>query len=227
MTTHTSRFSIAMLLWLQPDGAQALAEFRSQAAPLFKAYGLTIERQIKITGKGQIVGVNGFEQPHLVQLISFESEERFRAYIADPRYQALAKQRDQGIRRMTLVAGTPLDVSDISTPGQGAPEQRLYGVGLVRFHPGGREGMDAFNLRAQALFARHGMHVESMLEVQRVLTPVGEGLGMQPERVVIFFLDDAAALKPYASDPEYLALAPLRDAGLATYDFFVGGAILS
>jgi hypothetical protein len=42
----------------------------------------------------------------------------------------------------------------------------------------------------------------------------------------VFFLDHAAAMKGYATDPEYAALAPLRDTGLESYDFFTGGLVL-
>lgn len=226
MDIQPARFTMTMLLWPKPDGAAALATFRQQAAPLFETYGLQVERQLKISGKGQIVGENRFEVPQQVQIISFPTAAQFKAYISDPQYQALAQQRDQGLHRMTVMAGTALDVSGISTPGQGPLEERLYGVGLVRFKPGGNEGLDNFNLRAQSLFARHGMHVESMLEVQQTLTPVGDAEGMQPQRVVVFFLDSSAAMKGYATDPEYAALAPLRDTGLETYDFFIGGMLL-
>lgn len=226
MDTQTPRFTMTMLLWLKPEGATALATFRQQAAPLFEQYGLRVERLLKISGKGQIVGENRFEVPHLVQVISFPSAAQFKAYASDPRYLALAQQRDQGLHRMTVVAGMALDVSAIATPGQGPLEERMYGVGLVRFKPGGSEGLDAFNLRAQPLFARHGMHVESMLAVQQTLTPVGQAEGMHPERVIVFFLDSAAAIKGYATDPEYAALAPLRDTGLEAYDFFVGALVL-
>lgn len=227
MDKQAPRFTMTMLLWLKPEGAAALATFRAQAAPLFETYGLRVERQIKISGKGQIVGDNRFETPDLAQIISFPSAAQFKAYVSDPQYQALAQQRDLGLRRMTVMAGTALDVSGVSTPGQGLLEERWYGVGLVRFQPGGAQGLDTFNQRAQALFARHGMHVESMLEVQQTLTPVGDAEGMQPQRVVVFFLDNAAAMKGYVTDPEYAALAPLRDAGLDTCDFFVGGVALS
>ena len=112
--------------------------------------------------------------------------------------------------------------SAIATPGQGEPATRLYGVGLVRFKPGGEAGLDAFNRQAQPLFARHGMHVESMQQVMQVMTPVGMADALAPQRVVVFFLDDASRLPAYASDPEYRQLAPLRDNGLERYDFFLG-----
>jgi len=216
-----------MLMWVKPNGMAALATFRAQAAPLFETYGLRVDRQLKLAGKGQIVGENRFEVPHLAQVISFPSAAQFKAYVSDPLYLALAQERDKCLQRMTVMAGTALDVSNISTPGQGPLEDRMYGVGLVKFRPGGAGRLDTFNQRAQGLFARHGMHVESMLEVQQTLTPVGDVQAMQPERVVVFFLDNGSAMKAYATDPEYAALAPFRDSGLETYDFFLGAPVLS
>lgn len=217
-----TRFVVVMLVSLHAGGAGALAEFRRQAAPLFARYDVRIERALSVSAKGQIVGENTFEQPDLVQVVSFPSAAQFQAYTTDARYVELARQRDLGIRRMTVIAGVPLDVADIATPSRGAETTRLYGVGLVRFKPGGGAGMDAFNRQAQALFARHGMHIESMVEAKQTVTPIGVAEGMSPERVVVFFLDDGAAMRAYALDPEYKALAPLRDDGLASYDLFLG-----
>lgn len=219
-----SRFTLTMLLTLQPDGAAALAAFREAARPLLARHDVRFERVLQIHGKGQIVGTNELEQPDLIQQISLPSAEAFRAYVADPEYGTLAPARDAGLRRLAVCAGPALDVGAIATPGRGEPATRLYGVGFARFKPGGEAGLDTFNRRAQALFARHGMHVESMQQVAQTLTPVGTSDGLAPQRVVVFFLDDATRLPAYAADPEYRQLAPLRDDGLERYDFFLGTA---
>ena len=216
------RFTLAMLLWLTTDGAARLSEFRDRSTELFKRYDLRIERQLAITGKGQIVGENRFEQPDLIQLLSFPSVDAFEAYLRDPSYIDLSRGRDEGIRRMTVLGGAAQDIAHLVTPGAGRPDARFYGVGLARFIIGGERGMDAFNDAAQSLFARHGMHIESMLTVRQVLTPIGRSDDMNPQRLVVFFLDEPAALAAYAADPEYLALAPMRDSGLETYDLFFG-----
>lgn len=218
-----SRFVVTMLMTLKPDGAAGLASFRVQAAPLFQDHDLRIERQLDVRAKGQIVGENRFALPDMIQVLSFPSADRFKAYLADPRYQALAPLRDAALASMTVLAGQGLDISRVSTPGLGPVASRLYGVGLVSFKPQGEAGLDTFNERAQDLFKRHGMHVERMMRVQHCAQPVGEKDDrMNPERVVVFFLDDASAMRSYIADPEYVALAPLRDKGLNTYDFFVG-----
>lgn len=218
-----ARFVVIMLMTTKPDGAAGLTSFRTQAAPIFQDYDLRIERQLTVRAKGQIVGENSFALPEMIQVLSFPSAERFKAYLADPRYQALAPLRDAALASMTVLAGQSLDISRVSTPGLGPVASRLYGVGLVSFKPQGEQGLDTFNERAQALFKRHGMHVERMMRVQHCAQPVGEkDERMNPERVVVFFLDDASAMRGYLADPEYIALAPLRDEGLNTYDFFVG-----
>ncbi len=221
------RFAMAVLITLKPDGATRLAQFRQQAAPLFAEYDLRVERLLKITAKGQVVGENRADQPDLVQLLSFPSAAHFKAYASDPRYLALAAQRDEGISRMIVLAGVPCDTAAIATPGAGEASTRLYGLGLIRFKAGGAARLDAFNLQAKALFARHGMHIEAMLDVQHVMTPIGAGAHADTARLVLFYLDDASALPGYVSDPEYRALAPLRDAGLEAYDFFLGSAVLA
>lgn len=216
------RFSVAMFLWLAPAGEAALAGFRQSATTLFARHGLKVERVLKLTSKGQIVGENRHDMPDLFQLVSFESAKAFQAYIADPEYVALAAERDKGIRRMVVLAGTAVDLGALATSGSGTAETRLYGVGLARFREGGAAGMQAFNERAQPLFARHGMHLEANVDIAKALAPIGPLDGFTADRVVIFFLDAASQLQAYASDPEYAALAPLRDDGLAGYDLFFG-----
>lgn len=216
------RFTLTMLMGLQPDGAGALAAFRKAAGPLLARHDVRIERMLRIHGKGQIVGSNDFALPELIQQVSLPSAEAFKAYMADPEYRALAPVRDAGLRSLRVCAGPALDVSAIATPGQGDLAARLYGVGFVRFKPGGEAGLDAFNRQAQPLFARHGMHVESMQQVAQTTAPVGTLEGPVPQRVVVFFLDEASRLPAYAADPEYRRLAPQRDDGLERYDFFLG-----
>jgi len=218
-----SRIYITTMIWLKPGAAPSLAQFREQAQPVWNKYDLRVERALVCTGKGQLIGDNRHDLPDLIQIISLPSLEAFQRYAADPEYVRLAGERDAGIVRMTAVIGRPLDTSSLDPLSDSALAARQYAVAFVRFQPDGANGLDEFNRRAQPLFRRHGMHVETMVSVLKTVTPVGIPLSdFAPERVVVFFLDEAAALKAYALDPEYKALAPLRDSGLRSYDFFLG-----
>ncbi|MEQ1568663.1 MAG: hypothetical protein ABMA64_23695 [Myxococcota bacterium] len=218
-----TRVTLTMLIWLAPGGEQALNTFREQAAPLWQQHDLRVERVLSGTGKGQLLGVNPHDVPDVLQVVSMPSLEAFRAYTTSPEYVRLSAARDRGIARMVAVIGEPLDVSAYNPVSQSDPSARQYGVAFARFLPGGAEGMDEFNRRAHALYVRHGMHVEAMVRVAKTVTPVGSELeDFAPERVVVFFVDDPAALKAYVADPEYQALAPVRDSGLRSYDFFLG-----
>jgi uncharacterized protein (DUF1330 family) len=218
----SDRIAVTMLLWLTPGGERALNTFREQAEPLWRKHDLRVERVLQGTAKGQLVGENPHDVPALIQVITLPSLDAFRAYVSDPEYVRLAAARDEGIARMVAVIGRPLDVSTLQPTSASAAGSRQYGVAFASFLADGEAGLDEFNRRASALYARHGMHVESMLKVLRVVTPVGEELvGFAPERVIVFFLDEASALGRYASDAEYRALAPIRDAGLRSYQFFL------
>lgn len=220
--TQTPRYSVAMLLWLGPDGMEALARFRRDAAEVLARHGVRVDRILALRGKGQIVGENPHDLPDMFQLVSFPDAATFKAYVSDPEYLALAKERDQALRRLVVVAGQSLDLGHLATPGTGAIGDRLYGVGFPSFKPDGVKGLETFNEQAQALFARHGMHLEAMSDVAQTAAPIGELSGFTAERVVVFFLDRAESLAGYASDPEYKALAPLRDEGLHSYPVFFG-----
>lgn len=222
-TEASPRLAVTMLVWLEPDGRAKLKHFAERGAPLFERYDLRVERVLEPSGKGALVGENPHEVPDLIQVFSMPSLEAFRAYTADSEYVRLAAERDQGIARMVAVIGKPLDVSPLNPTSASEPTARRYGVAFARFLAGGAEGMDEFNRRAIPLYVRHGMHVEAMLQVVTTVTPVGQALeDFAPERVVVFFLDDEAALKAYVSDAEYKTLAPIRDVGLRSYEFFLG-----
>ncbi|HEY6881426.1 MAG TPA: hypothetical protein VI299_25550 [Polyangiales bacterium] len=218
----TPRILVTMMVWLKPDGGPALARFREQATALWKKYDLRVERVLAATGKGQLIGENRLDVPDLLQVISLPSLGAFQKYVMDPEYLRLAAARDAGLARMSAVVGSALDVSALAPSSDSALADRQYAVAFVSFQPDGARGLDEFNRRASGLFARHGMHVESMMSVAKTITSLGRPLeNFAPERVVVFFLDDATALKAYAADPEYKALAPLRDEGLRSYDFFL------
>ncbi len=220
--TKPPRLFVATLIWLKPGGKAALSRFRAQAGPLFAKYDLRVERVLAGTGKGQIVGHNPYEVPDVLQVFSVPSLDVFAAYTSDAEYVRLASERDAGISRMTALLGEALP-PDPSAPSSSEVGQRLYGMAYQRFQPGGEELLEAFDRGAQALFARHGMHIEWSFRVRQTLTPVGEGLAdFNPERMVVFFLDDAAALRAYVTDPEYVERAPVRDKGLRSYQFFLG-----
>jgi uncharacterized protein (DUF1330 family) len=222
-TATPSRLQVLMLSWLAPGAEAALAQFRQEAAPLFAKYDLRVERVVAGIGKGQLVGNNPHEVPQLMQVISFPSVTAFKSYTCDPDYVRLSKPRDAHVQRMTAIMGMPLDVSALQPASSSTLSQRLYGVAFLRFHPNGSAGLTEFNQRASNLFARHGMHVELTFDVAKVATPIGEPLAdFTPERAIVFYLDNPAALRAYATDPEYVELAPIRDRGLAAYDFFLG-----
>jgi uncharacterized protein (DUF1330 family) len=220
--TQTPRFAVAMFLWLGPDGKAALARFRQNAAPILARHGVQVDRVLELRGKGQIVGENPHELPDMFQHVSFPDAAAFKAYVSDPEYLALAPDRDQALRRMLVMSGPSHDLGHLATPGTGAVTDRLYGVGLPSFKPGGADGLAAFNEQAQSLFARHGMHLEAMIDAAQTAAPIGDLAGFEAERVVVFFLDRAESLAGYARDPEYVALAPVRDAGLQSYPLFFG-----
>lgn len=217
-----SRAHVVMLSWLKPGAASAMAEFRAEAAPLFRKYGLRVDRALSATGKGQLVGTNAHAVPDLIQVLSFPSVQAFREYSTDPDYLRLAKLRDAHVARMTALVGAPREVPLLDGPSPSEPTARLYAVAFVRFRPGGAEGMDEFNRGARDLFQRHGMHIEMAMDVQNVVAPVGEPLlGFAPQRALVFYLDEPQALTRYVADPQYSELAPLRDRGLEAYDFFL------
>lgn len=219
----SSKVFITMMMWIKPDGEVKIKEFKEKAQELFHKYEIKVERSILITAKGQLIGENKIEKPSVIQIISVSSLENFKNYVADPEYKKLSAIRDEGLDRMVATVGTSIPTEDFNPHSDSLVSERLYVVAFTNFSYPSGDGILEFNQKASELFKKYGMHVESMSDVKNILYPLGEKIDpFNPQRTIVFFLDNAATMSSYINDPEYKELAPLRDRGLITYDFFIG-----
>lgn len=203
-------------------GREKMAEFRRKVRPLWDKYGLEHSYSIAVANQGAIVGANPMEQPDEIFVQVAHDPAKFQQYITDPDYLLVKPLREQALRKMTYVMGT--GVSLPSEPVTSAPGQRLYGVGLVHYKPGGRAKMDEFTSRASPLFAKHGMHADRFITALDKGAVVGAADDLVlPDEVRIFFVDRPEGLQNYVQDPDYQAIKGIREAGVSDYGTFLGG----
>lgn len=205
------------------NGDQRLREFQERAAPSFARHQLRVEKEIAVVGRGQIgPSPNLLEQPDLIQIATIPSSEAFQEYLADPDVRELAPIRASGLRKMTAHLGPSLDLAGIAQP---AREGATHVAALVRFRDeAGLGSLVEFNRRGveSDLFPRHGIRVLHLAKSTKSIVAMGSPDGEAPQAFVHFAIEEPARMKEYLSDPEYLALAPLRDACLESYHFFQG-----
>lgn len=204
-------------------GIERLREFQEQAAPSFAKHQLSIEKEITVAGRGQIGdSVNTLEQPDLIQISTIPSLEAFQAYLSDPIVQQLAPLRAKGLRKMTAHFGPSLELAGICQP---VRTGATHFAAFARFKD--ESGLDAlfqFNKKGveSGLFPRYGIHILHLARSIKSVAAVGGLEGDAPQGLIHFAVENPSMMKNYLQDPEYIALAPLRDNSLESYHFFLG-----
>lgn len=219
---NSIRIIFISFLYFKEGGIQKLDEFQLKAKSNFEKYGIKILHQYQPISKGQIGSIqNEIEQPDMIQIFTAESMANFQSYMADNEVKALAKIRNSGLRKMNVSFGTEKETTEIISQ---STKNAIHGIAFVTFkNSTGIDNLIEFNQKGQrnGLFAKYGIHSENFIKVMKSMPAIGELDYQQPELVVIFGIDDATKMKDYISDPNYIALAPIRDNALKTYHLFM------
>jgi uncharacterized protein (DUF1330 family) len=105
-----NELTLVVLLELDSDRMDDYERFETEAARVMGQYGGRIERRVALTD-----GASGGDRaPNEVHLVTFPTEERFRAYTQDPRLQELAGLRARAIRHTEIWHGR--DLAPFSPP---------------------------------------------------------------------------------------------------------------
>ena len=87
-------------------------------------------------------------------------------------------------------------------------------VALLYLHAGRRAEYERFESAASRVMRRHGGRIERRIELSGDAAPPPAAGPIPPDEVHIVTFPDAASFARYRADPELLALAELRAAGI-------------
>lgn len=99
-----------------------------------------------------------------------------------------------------------------SESGRTSPPVTL--VALLYLHAGRRAEYERFESTASRVMGRHGGRIVRRIELPGDAAPPPAGGPLQPDEVHIVTFPDTASFARYRADPELLALAELRAAGI-------------
>ncbi len=228
ISLHPERFTLTvknqiigtMFFYFGEQGRMPMDEFDAAMRSVFQKYGIKL-REFKPVSKGQIGEVmNSIEQPDLIIIFSAEDMASFQSYLNDQETLRLGKIRQLGMRKIIAIIGNATDADELLSR---ASTTALHSLALVNFKDEmGLINLVEFNRQGvqSGLFRRYGIHPEQFILPLKVIELKGEAGFETPELIVQFGMDDPSKLKDYINDPEYLRLAPLRDAHLKNYRFF-------
>ena len=84
-------------------------------------------------------------------------------------------------------------------------EERLYAVRMLWVRD--PEGFAEYQEKAKPILARHGVHIERWLMTEEIS---GDGLE-KPDQIVATWFKDVAAKEAFENDPDFKAVAAIRD----------------
>ena len=96
----SNRVYMNVLIYLKPGQGEVFRAYEDGALPRLERYGGRVECMFK---PERIVG--GLELPDEVHLLSFESEQGFEQYRADPRVTELGALREASVAKAIFIRG--------------------------------------------------------------------------------------------------------------------------
>lgn len=198
---NENRFFELRTYYAAPGKLEALqARFRDHTTKLFAQHGMVnIGYWTPLTNS----------ESKLVYLLAFPSraarEASWKAFMADPAWQAVVKESERDgklVSKVESVFLTPTDFSPAVKP-ERAPAPRVFELRTYRAAPGKLDALLArFRDHTTALFARHGLAQFGYF----VPTEKKDGAG---ETLVYFLVHQSpaaceAAFKAFRADPEWI-----------------------
>ncbi|MEM9069131.1 MAG: hypothetical protein AAGE52_11525 [Myxococcota bacterium] len=225
-THHQNRTYFVTFLYFRPGGRERMKQFMDHVGPLWTEHGMGNAGTLDIAMKRAVEGENNVAQPDQIRFNYAEDMALFKKYQEHPLPREYAHLRDEALERITILLASENDITPRATYEEGDVDKRLYVVQLIDFKPKGEAKLDEFYDKAAPLFQRYGFHFDYMLSPLKKLDAKGDSSDLTlPQKVVLFHADDPDQLGVYNQDPEYLRLAPIREAGVAHNRLFGGRLI--
>ena len=143
-------------------------------------------------------------------LATFPSAESITAMFDDDAYQALVPDRDRSLEAVNAYIIDDAAVAELPDP------SGVYLVIVAAPNPDAMEDLQAYQGGSGPIFAKHGARPVVNLPIS------GHPVGDTPAAfIAVLEFDSAEAVDEVFADPEYQALVPARDRGLASLNAYV------
>ena len=141
---------------------------------------------------------------------TFPSAQTVEDVFASDDYQAIVPDRDASLAAVNAYIVDDAPVGDLPEP------DGVYFVVAAAPNPDAMEDLQAYQAGSGPIFAKHGARPVVQLPVS------GHPVGDTPAAfIAVMAFDSADAVEAVFADPEYQALVPSRDRGLASLNAYV------
>jgi len=184
---HATRYYQIVLIQLKDP--PKFAQYIEQMAPVVRRYGGALERALV----PETVYAQGIFKPDTINVVHYDSREAYKAFNADPEFQAIEHLRAESIA-MAGLGGLPVRGDVVS----GNASERLYVLELARLGPGGIQSYHAYEEQAEPVMRRFGYHVERVLAPDAVM-----GLPFTPDLAKVAYFDGLDGMDRLHKDPAH------------------------
>lgn len=97
---------ITQLIYVNPGKEPVFNEFEDRAIPLMKEYSGRLIQRVRPRSEDFVAGED--IKPYEIHVVSFESEERFQAFLKDDRRLQIKHLKDDAVKSILMFKGEPM-----------------------------------------------------------------------------------------------------------------------
>lgn len=186
--TTNGKYYELVLIWVQ-DPAK-FQEYGQKVGPIVQKYGGGMD---KIFAPSSIYA-NGMEQPHIVNLVHYDSKEAYEKFVGDTEFKKIEHLRNESIKMMSFRGYLTIDNSSFENLAE-----RSYNIELANYKSGNNTAYKKYEEEGENKMKKYGFNVEFKLDIKEHTST----LNSPPDFAKISFFNNPSGMAEFEKDPAH------------------------
>lgn len=188
MKTSDKKYYELVLIWVK-DPAK-FEEYGAKVTPIVQKYGGGIDKMFAPSS----IYAEDLEQPHIVNLVYYESKEAYTNFTNDPDFKAIEHLRNEGIDMISFRG-----YLNTNNPSFENLEERMYNIELANYKDGDKSTYKIYENEGEDKMKKYGFETEFVLDIDVQSSP----LNGQLDFAKISFFKNEASMSDFEKDPAH------------------------
>ncbi len=184
------RYYQVVFIWVKDP--VKFQEYGEKMGPIVSKYGGAGERILSPINS-IYAGNSKIEQPHMVNIVYYDSKEAYEQFEQDPDFLKIKHLRSESIE-MAGIGGYAIG-GELSS---GGVAERLYMLEMAYFKDGKAKPYDTYRKKSKDFYDKHRLFTERILEPDNVFGNI-----QMPDRVSILYHDTESRKDQLQEDPRH------------------------
>ena len=145
-----------VLIWVK-DPAK-FQEYATKVAPIVGKYGGRLDKMFEPTA----IYAEGIEQPHIVNLVHYDTKEAYLEFEKDKDFQQIKHLREESIKMIAYEGYLSID-----QPSMNGIANRVYNIELAKFKQGDSKPYKKYEKQGEVFMTEYGYAVEYKMDIDR------------------------------------------------------------